>query len=465
MFYDGKNELPLHYGSGDDNTYDTMAGHGLVAIGVYHTINDGFASARYNYHVKNFVVNYNDVAEVNWRLIDSDWKMSFKRISVTYHLPTGANKDIYAYEKGLAKYNIQIDHNRSKVSFVAHKVSAQQLFETRILFPNTVTYNNKNQIKKNAKTKIIHQEQQYDRQQTLKHVIFYTMGVFFILIIISWYYTLFRNIYRNPYQKNYPISEYLHWFTTPKLGPTMTKLLLRNQTLADFSCFVSELLVQIDRGKLQIKRNGKIIEIKRIAPIHDKFINYLLNEVGDSQQVKSTDIQNFSDDQLYVEYHNWLIRASNGKNRFIEPISINHRHSLANISLFTSFFAVLVLILAAFLNPGVIFTVAFISLGILICSWLAFGLINRYSKCMTDSGKESISQLKAFDLILTDPEKIIESITHGNITKSNILPYVIALHKQEIIDLDIFKVDKENLALLVGAFQNNPVFNKHRINI
>lgn len=464
-FYDGNNELPLHYGSGKDNTYDTIAGNGLVAVEVYHTINDGFATGKYNYSVKDLVVNYKDIAEVNWRLIGSDWKIPFNKIRITYHLPSGSKNDLHAYEKGPTNYNIKINHKNNSISFFIKKVSAQQLLDTRILFPNSITYANKNVISKNAKAKIIHQEEQYAHEQAVKHGIFYAIGIAMILVIVAWYFVLLRNIYRNPYKKDYTLSQYLHWFKTPDFGPSKTKLLLKQQSFADFSCFVAELLVQIDQGHLRMITKGQSVKIQRIDSVRDDLINYLLNRVGDSQKVNSSDIQKFSDDQLYLEYRNWIVQKSNGKNHFIEPVSINYRHSLANISLFTSFFAVIELILAAFLYPAAVFPMAFITLGILIVSWSVFGLFDRYGKCLTKSGKNIMAELNAFEKVLSDPEKVQNSITNGNITIENILPYVIALQKQSIIDLDDFADDRKQLALLVTAFQKNPVFKKHHISI
>lgn len=464
-FYDGKNELPLHYGSSDDNTYTSVFGNGLVGVNVYHTISDNFATAKYSYRVKNFVTNYQDIGDINWRLIGPDWKMSFKKVKLTYHLPADAKDEIHGYEKGPTNYQIKLDQKNNSATFLINNVSANQLLDTRIIFPSSVTPDNPNTVNEKAKARIMRQEAKYTKNQQIKRTVFYIIGIIFALIIVVLYFILFRSIYQNPYNKDYPMDKYLTWFKIPEFSPTMTKLLLNRRPLADFSCFIGELLVLVDQGNLKLYSTDTGVQLERVGPIRDDLVAFLIDRIGNGQQVSTIEIQRYHQDDLYREFHNWIIKSSNSQYRFIEPISQRYGRSFANIALITSFLAITQLILAAFLNPAFVYATAYFSISILLLSWLIFWLFTRHLKCLSESGKDIVAELTSFNKVLSDSGKFEKAVENRNITKSAALPYVITLQKSSIIDLDLYDTDREVLATLVAAFQKNRLFIKHHVNI
>lgn len=147
----------------------------------------------YEYRICNAVTVYNDVAELNWILVD-DWDYDTDDIDITINLPSD---DITFYGHGVTSDN-PVNINGSSISFHIDKLRRDELIEVRILFDEAtmVNVNYNKTIKHNALEKItsIEQEMQ-NRGEMIKKAHETALTIELIALAILLAFAIYKTVY------------------------------------------------------------------------------------------------------------------------------------------------------------------------------------------------------------------------------------------------------------------------------
>jgi uncharacterized membrane protein len=112
----------------------------------------------YKYTLKNVVTKYNDIAEFNRKIIDSNWDERLNNINIWIRLPEGASKDdIRVFGHGPLTGESRIIDGQN-VEFELGSLSPGFYVETRVLFPTTLVPDSTNIKAEDGLSKILEDE-------------------------------------------------------------------------------------------------------------------------------------------------------------------------------------------------------------------------------------------------------------------------------------------------------------------
>ncbi|CAM3095204.1 DUF2207 domain-containing protein [Leuconostoc rapi] len=119
---------------------------------------------KYTYQLKNIVINWDDVAEINWLIID-DWDRPLKQIKIVVSLPQKPAKTLKGWVHSGAKGQIDVDKENARLVITAFDVKANEKLELRAYFDKAQTPANTN-IQAGQRAKTISQT---EAQKAIKH--------------------------------------------------------------------------------------------------------------------------------------------------------------------------------------------------------------------------------------------------------------------------------------------------------
>lgn len=126
---------------------DTVSDGYRRRIKVYSPVDgDAYKYVKYEYTIKDIVVNYNDYAEFYWNFIGADWQCEISNLEIYVKLPESSN--IKAFGHTYANINsFNIDGNQ--VSMKVSNISEGTAVDIRAAFPNTYIGNISKNINSN----------------------------------------------------------------------------------------------------------------------------------------------------------------------------------------------------------------------------------------------------------------------------------------------------------------------------
>lgn len=166
--------------SGSDIGYVESKTAARVQEKVYYPIkaNDKII-VKYNYQLKNTVINWDDVAEMNWLIID-DWDRPLKHVKIRVALPQKPATTFKGWVHSDTKGQIAVDKKNARLVITAPEVKTHQKLELRTYFEKAQTPENTN-TQSGQRAKVISQT---EAQKTIKHnQKLHFMAIFGFLII------------------------------------------------------------------------------------------------------------------------------------------------------------------------------------------------------------------------------------------------------------------------------------------
>lgn len=154
-----------------------------VIIKVYSPVKDGHKKyVRYEYTVKDAIVNYNDYAEIYWNFIGGDWECDIKDVTILVNLPQETNLKAYGHTFG----NITDFSNDDKtITFKISRLAEGTAADIRAVFPNNI-------LRSSNISKQVNESYDFDELEKVENVLAENMekyhkylGVFYPLTILS----------------------------------------------------------------------------------------------------------------------------------------------------------------------------------------------------------------------------------------------------------------------------------------
>ncbi|QFR68680.1 DUF2207 domain-containing protein [Companilactobacillus paralimentarius] len=122
---------------------------------VYHAVDSEMVTYTYKYQLYGVITNYLDTAELNWKIIGNGWDNDLNNIKLTLNFPEKNITQLQAWTHGPLAGHTEVDKKNGQVVMTLDELPANQSVESHVIFPTTVTADNKNVVNKKAKARIL----------------------------------------------------------------------------------------------------------------------------------------------------------------------------------------------------------------------------------------------------------------------------------------------------------------------
>lgn len=96
--------------TGENNTFTQTKTADNLKLKVYHKVSDDKLTVNYHYILSGLIMNYQDTAELNWKILGAGWDVRLHNVKVTLQLPKPV-ADLQAWTHGpLTGYTLSLIH-------------------------------------------------------------------------------------------------------------------------------------------------------------------------------------------------------------------------------------------------------------------------------------------------------------------------------------------------------------------
>ena len=81
---------------------------------IYHEMDGGRATFVYRYTIKSLITNYQDTAELNWKVIGKGWEKPLSDVQITINLPSRPVPELKAYAHGDLSGETKVDRDQGR---------------------------------------------------------------------------------------------------------------------------------------------------------------------------------------------------------------------------------------------------------------------------------------------------------------------------------------------------------------
>lgn len=437
--------IELKPGSGENNSYELTKDTSGYRFKVYHRIfEDDKVSIIYQYKISNAVINWQDTAELNFKIIGNNWDTDLDHVTATIDFSNGKTvPSLKAWAHGPLTGNIKVSPEKGRVILSQNDLAGDVGIELHAIFPTSLTAKNQNIRNEKHRQKIISQEiklaKEANRKRQNRRIIsrIYTI----VSIAISGIITLFSTVkYFHNKKRPAPLNkkDIPHNFEIPSVDPVTAIILDTGKRPAPraFGAYLTQLA-----GKRQIKISQtdkkSVFEIKLLKPEileADPFLKHLFTKVGDGKSFTTKELQKAD---LLDEFTRWQDRQYNKLitgNLFDQKALDSFTSSSAGV-LSANF----ILLFLWIIGLTISFTA---SAGVLILALLNLFFTLKYNKLInyyTSEGILATNQVRGFVKMLDDIGNFKTKDIGELIFWEGVMPYAVAfgLAKKVIAQLRV----------------------------
>ncbi len=462
--------------NGPTGTYNLQNDNEMARFKVYEKTEDAVKVFIYRYTLKNVVTKYNDIADFNRKLIDSNWDVDLNNITINIMLPEGASVDeIKVFGHGPLTGESKIIDGQN-VEFTLSTLSPGNNVGTRVLFPTRLVPDSVNVKAEDGLSRIMDEEgnlaneanaqREEARQQIARenerHELFSSIGnIIGVILIIAWFPIIIfiyikydkelKSSFKAKYYRELP-GEYtpaemsvlvsMGHVGTTDITATLMDLVRKGQLILNKETYIKDGLFrdkEVEDYSLTINSSAPSVALKQ----HEEMlINWFIRIIGDGSRVFLDEISAYAKTQsgarqFTKDYQRWCSTVKNEaeENNFFDNSSQKGKTAATLIGLLGYFLLGLVLLLLLNSIAGILM----LTLGIIM---FLFGV--RLTK-RTAYGNEQNSMWKAFKNFLKDFSQMDKAEMPSIVIWEHYLVYAISLGvaKEVIKQLPIVFSDVE----------------------
>ena len=175
---------------------------------------------------------------------------------------------LQAWSHGPLNGHNRVDRKKGRVIITVPELPSDEMIEARMLFPVSVTADNKNVVNKNMKQKVRAEEKQLAIQanQTRQKQtgIYWSLMVFGLLIILGIYLYKYVTMRKRPGTKHQIPTPLYHSFDAPEFLPSFSKVILERLHDADTSSLTADMMNEVGHRRMKIEKVGTTFEITQV---------------------------------------------------------------------------------------------------------------------------------------------------------------------------------------------------------
>ncbi|WP_056995729.1 DUF2207 domain-containing protein [Limosilactobacillus equigenerosi] len=167
--------------------YDLTKAGKQYRFKIYHQVSDGDSyQVTLKYRLTHAIVNWRDMAELNFKVIGSAWECDLNHVKITVQLPGDHPvHHLQAWTHGPLTGQTKVDRHAGRVIMTVPAVPSGQFVETHVAFPTALTPSNSNRRDANRLHQIQTQEARLSRQTAAKRHRWQVITWMLISVIIA----------------------------------------------------------------------------------------------------------------------------------------------------------------------------------------------------------------------------------------------------------------------------------------
>jgi len=288
------NQPATQANTGANNTYTLNRTQNLYRFKVYHPVEDDTLTVTYKYHLNQVVKNYADIAELNWKIVGSNWEDDLNQVKITINLPARNIDSLQAWSHGSLDGYTKVDKKAGQVILTLDTNPAGRFIESHLIFDPKITPLNSYTSPRKMKRQIQKQEalltkQANEKRQRQKRVYRIFAIIFMGLGIITGLSALLVTS-QKPKNTHYPytLKKAPHIFELPEIPVAQAQALcfLKKPDSAAFSAHLLELeakgSIKIEPLSTKLGRFNKkpdyrisLIDTKLMQSPEEKLLQFL----------------------------------------------------------------------------------------------------------------------------------------------------------------------------------------------
>lgn len=465
------------------NTFLTTKKDDNYKMKVFYPASDETVTFIYRYRLLGVITNYQDTAEMNWKIIGQAWDEPLHNVAIKVQLPAQKIAQLQAWTHGPTSGQTTVSKTRGTVVMKVKQVPANVAVESHVLFPTTVTPTN-SRVKQSDRLQAARQQEaklakQANQQRLIWRIVL--LALFGALLLVGVWHLWIQYRWFSKHQAGH-VTEIplVHRWDIPEV-PAATAQSILTRDKPDNKAFSAWLMELAAQDELTITPEAGVFKTYRLtqtakmtdAHRHDQLIQFIFERIGrldqetqqptvtlmeikqyqardddDDDQLLSTHFSDWQDDQFEtVETLNYFDQLS--------PKIKAHAWGLIVTN---AILAVGMFVISPFLPGNGLTWLGFaLSLALLVVSVVMGGQRLRHLPHYTEAGNQVAMSIKGFRLMLKDMGHFERSQVGDLILWEQILPYAVAfgLAKQVVKGLKANFTDEE---LAVGLPLVYPLF-------
>lgn len=346
--------------SEDPGTFTLENTEDFLKFTVYNPMEDEIQTVIYEYRLPEIITNYNDIAELNRKVIGGGWEEDIEDINISITLPQAVEDgELRAWGHGDREGKVTLKDNQ-EVLLTLPSNSAESFVEARVIFPTYVTPNNPNVVNEDKYDEIMAFEENLAGQKKQKGVLGLILGVLLGVVGIIPPFWLFRWLKRKNQEANpKPVHVPDHVYELPaEMTPAIMNAAVFNQA-AGSKEITATIMDLIRKGYLQIEedeseKKKKLFEkekqnfrltLKKIADEdllehEERLLHLFLDIAGNGVEVTLEDIENIGDDKEKAKLFNsereeWVRDVEEGSRTYKDAYRAPHASKVVGMILLT----------------------------------------------------------------------------------------------------------------------------------
>ncbi|GEO64961.1 DUF2207 domain-containing protein [Companilactobacillus nantensis] len=431
----GSKETPLvQSDSGQENTFKVTRTKDSMGLKVYHSASTENLTFIYKYRLLGAVTNYQDTAELNWKMIGGGWDKTLHNVILTVNLPQGDVSKLQAWTHGPSEGYTDVNRKQGQVKMTLDKLPAHQVVETHMIFPTSVTADNLNVVNKKRKSQVLAQEKQLvldaNAQRERKKMIYRVIMAFGAIVVLLIYLVRFYQFRKYPGNKHVIPTPLHHYFDEPDFLPSFTKVVLDKTDRADSLSLTADLLVEVGQRRMKIDKVKRSYEITALVPPTNPFFKYLIEEIGDGQKVSlkqiklSTKGSGKKARRLGKKFEKWSKVAAKGREKYLDLDNLNIVKDFQLAAISTSIIVFLMWIVSIIFAKNILISGALMLVSVAIF-WIIYIVAKHKVTPYTDEGEDEVNKIRAFKRMLKDIDDIKMAEVGDLILWEQLLPYAV----------------------------------------
>lgn len=256
-------------------------------IKIFVPSNDERRTVEITYILKDVVLVYNDIAELHWNFIGSEWDNGIEKVNITINLPDDSNT-LRAWGHGPLNGVVSIP-SKNLALLQIDGLNYNTEVTARLVFDNTLITNATKTYNKNGLENILKEEENYAKQANKvrilsKYLLYILIGnaILFVICPIIWYFVKKKEFEKADFDG-------IYYRELPEdYGPAVMAEVLSSITISEL----------ISASLMNMARLGivSITELKNDKSIKDN--NYLLKLLKDKEEIE--EMNEISDNEKYL---------------------------------------------------------------------------------------------------------------------------------------------------------------------
>ena len=424
--------LPVE-NSGKNDTLSIEKGSDKVRMKIYHEMDGGRATFVYRYTIKSLITNYQDTAELNWKVIGKGWEKPLSDVQITINLPSRPVPELKAYAHGDLSGETKVDRDQGRVVMTLENNPARTYVETRLLFPTSVTpdclnvknitYKEEAERKERELAKIANEKRRKER--------FFSYLAFGLVSVLSLAIPVTALV--GPGERTKKLKNYVRSYEIPKMPPEQAYVLDKGEQ-PNARTYTAHLMDLAGQKRVLItpveKRDWKISKKQRKDFNAGDLDEFLFEKVGDGQSYTMKQLKRYGKDhknseRLHDKFEGWCSNAEVRVNVDYKSM----KNVLWNERLKTYFkynvYAVIAILIFLFLK-GLFAKWQLILLGELALSAASIFYYRMTHDKYNQRGQEQRYQVRCFKKMLKEVGRFDLREVGDIVLWEKILPYAVA---------------------------------------